>query len=398
MGFSCCFCLPTISCEVDIHFHSDVEFWFPAGCLSSTGQFFSRVEDTMLSPTPIFEAVIEEMEKQYGGVLPTAKQLEKELGIGLKECKEILREYKEALEKRSRLPKQPAKTSSKATSKDVAASSAAAPVVKAPRPVVGSGKPPAPATKEGSGNPPAPATKAAPTVVVPDLEETQKDDDDDNTEMYEDAQGDVSEPGDYDGESLEGEEEEEEECDVAEEKEPAEAMSLKMVPPVKAAGLELLPAKALPAVKAVPVVPAKASGPLFATPPCKRMLSFGENGDPASKQLKIASQAWVHGVYTSFFLHVLSSGCLPLLEATDTALHRSMSERRVLVDTCIVAAFCFSWASSFSKGISKHMVRSIATLLRGQQLLRQQHGDEVSAHVGDLTPDKLEEMARLPLP
>ena len=250
----------------------------------------------MLSPTPIFEAVIEEMERQFGGVLPTPKQLEKELGIGLKECKEILREYKEALEKRSRLPKQPAKTSSKGTSKDVAASSAAATVVKAPRPVVGSGKPPAPATKEGSGNPPAPATKAVPTVVVPDLEETQKDDEDENAEMFDDAQGDFSEPGDYDGESLEGEEEEEEECDVAEEKEGAKAMSSKLVPPGKAAGLELLPAKALPPVKALPVVPAKASGPLFATPPCKRTLSFSEAGDHESKQLKIASQAWAHGV------------------------------------------------------------------------------------------------------
>ena len=304
----------------------------------------------MLSLTPIFEAVIEEMERQFGGVLPTPKQLEKELGIGLKECKEILREYKEALEKRSRLPKQPAKTTSK-TSKDVAASSAAATVVKAPRPVVGSGKPPAPATKEGSGNPPAPATKAVPTVVVPDLEETQKDDEDDKTEMFDDAQGDVSEPGDYDGESLEGEEEEEE-CDVAEEKERAKAMSLKMVPPVKAAGLELLPAKALPPVKAVPVVPAKASGDLFATPPCKRLFSFSEADDPESKQLKIASQAWVHGEYTLFFLHVLSSRCLPLLEATDSALHRSMSERCVLVDICIVAAFCFSGPAAFLKALA----------------------------------------------
>ena len=219
------------------------------------------------------------MEKQFGGVLPTAKELQKELGIGLKECKEILQEYKKALESRSRVPKQPPKSSRKAASKDVAANSAAAPVVKAPQPV------------GGSGNPPAPATKAAPAVAVQDVEETQRDDEQDETlpmEIFQDGQGNVSEPGDHDGEALEDEEEEEEEeeCEVAGEEDGSVPMSSK-----------LLPAKALPPVKAAPAVPAKATVPVLATPPCKRQLSFASAGEPGSKQLKIPSQAWLHGVY-----------------------------------------------------------------------------------------------------
>ena len=246
------------------------------------------MEDTV-SATPIFEAVVEEMEKQFGGVLPTAKELQKELGIGLKECKEILQEYKKALESRSRVSKQPPKSSRKAASKDVAANSAAAPVVKAPQPV------------GGSGNPPAPATKAAPAVAVQDVEETQRDDEQDETlpmDIFQDGQGNVSEPGDHDGEALEDEEEEEEEeCEVAGEEDGSVPMSSKLLPRVEAEGLELLPANTLPPVKAAPAVPAKATVPVLATPPCKRQLSFASAGEPGSKQLKIPSQAWLHGVY-----------------------------------------------------------------------------------------------------
>ena len=109
----------------------------------------------------------------------------------------------------------------------------------------------------------------------------------------------------------------------------SDPMSSKLVSRVEAERLKLLPAKALPSVKAGAVVPAKATVPVLATPPCKRQLSFATAGEPGSKQPKIPSQAWLHGVYMFFCLPVLSIADLPMLEATDTSLHRSMSERRV---------------------------------------------------------------------
>ena len=294
----------------------------------------------MASPNPIFEAVVEEMEKQFGGVLPTPKQLNKELGIGLKECKDILREYKEAMENRSLQPNQPAKTDGK--SKTKVAASAAAPVPKALRPVVRSaGNLLAPATKvvPPAKKSPAPATKAAP-VPHPDVEETQKDDD---TQQFEDGQGYASEPAAHlDGDALEDEEEEEEEheSDMVVDEKPAEPMSSMVVPVQKAAGPEGLPAKVV--VKAVPVLP-KASGPLPATPPCKRSLSFGEAGATGPKQLKIVSQAWLWGIYCFFSICSFQILSLPQLEAAEAGqdtLQRSMSERRVLADTCSAIFIC----------------------------------------------------------